>query len=181
MQSPSLLSLLSRCHDQSRNMGWWSDCPEKSDPAWKWYIATKLCLIHSEIDEAVSLGMDEHLTHRYAFEVELADAVIRALDLIGFMGVPATLDAMFSIPIGTRTEALLCDLHGTVSAAMEHFRKGREVAMCGELLKLVGVVEAAQEAFGIEMYDTMIEKLAYNANRADHQLVNRQAAGGKSF
>lgn len=179
-----LLSLLSKSHDQSRRMGWWSDFPaEANDPARKWYITTKLCLIHSEIDEATGLGKDDHLPHRSAFEVELADAVIRALDLIGFMLDFNTdlLSATAVVPSTISVECLLMDLHGHVSAGMEHFRKGRTTSMCAELVKMIVTVEAAQEAFHINVYDAMIDKLAYNAKRSDHQLVNRQAAGGKSF
>ncbi len=50
-------------------------------------VATKLALIHSEVSEAlegVRKGkMDDHLPHRKAVEVELADAAIRIFDLAG--------------------------------------------------------------------------------------------------
>lgn len=50
-----------------------------------------LCLVHSEISEALEGYrkdlMDDHLPHRKAFEVELADAVIRILDIVGAMGL----------------------------------------------------------------------------------------------
>ena len=55
----------------------------------KYYIATCLALIHSEISEAMEGNrkdkMDDHLPHRTALEVELADAIIRILDLSGTM------------------------------------------------------------------------------------------------
>lgn len=54
-------------------------------------VATKLALIHSEVSEAlegVRKGkMDDHLPDRKAIEVELADALIRILDLGGAMGL----------------------------------------------------------------------------------------------
>ena len=50
-------------------------------------VPTKLCLIHSEISEAMEAHrknlMDDHLPHRPGIEVELADAVIRIMDLAG--------------------------------------------------------------------------------------------------
>ena len=52
-------------------------------------ISTKLCLIHSEVSEAMEGQrkdlMDEKLPHRKALEVELADAIIRIFDLAGYM------------------------------------------------------------------------------------------------
>ncbi len=46
-----------------------------------------MCLIHSEISEALEGHrkdlMDDKLTHRKMFEVELVDALIRIFDLAG--------------------------------------------------------------------------------------------------
>ncbi len=107
------------CHILAKKSGWWNN----TDIADKNVIGTKLCLIHSEISEALEGVrkdlMDSHLPHRYSMEVELADAVIRILDLAGVLGM---------------------DIAGA-----------------------------------------MIEKLAYNQQRADHKLENRAADGGKKF
>jgi len=62
---------------------------------------------------------DDHLPHRDMFEVELADTVIRILDIAGFCGL---------------------DLDGAVK-----------------------------------------EKYAYNQERKDHQISNREAIGGKTI
>ena len=62
-------------HQQNIDMGWWDNPREDG---------TLLCLIHSEISEAMEGArkglMDEHLPYRKMEEVELADAVIRILD-----------------------------------------------------------------------------------------------------
>lgn len=54
-------------------------------------IAEKLCLTHSEISEAME-GlrknlMDDKLPHRTMLEVEIADAIIRSIDLCGALGL----------------------------------------------------------------------------------------------
>ena len=69
------------CHGLAREAGWW-DNRDLDDPQ---TIPTCLCLVHSEVSEAMEGArknrMDDHLPHRKALEVELADAMI--LDLAG--------------------------------------------------------------------------------------------------
>jgi NTP pyrophosphatase (non-canonical NTP hydrolase) len=107
------------CHGLSKRSGWWDGI----DTGDKNVVAAKLCLIHSEVSEALE-GVrkdtnDDHLKHRKMVEVELADAVIRIADLAG---------------------ALKIDLAGAI-----------------------------------------VEKLAYNQQRADHKRENRAAEGGKKI
>ena len=106
------------CHKLARNAGWWDGTSADAING-----AVKIALIHSEVSEALE-GLrkgknDDHLPHRKAVEVELADAVIRIMDLAG---------------------AMKLDLAGAI-----------------------------------------VEKLAYNQNRADHKMENRNADGGKKF
>src|SRR5574337_525235 len=104
------------CYNTALESGWWSN----PDPL---IVPVKLCLIHSEISEAMEGHrkgkMDDHLPYRPAIEVEMADAVIRMLDLAGYLRL---------------------DLEGAI-----------------------------------------LEKLEYNAKRADHKLENRMADGGKKY
>jgi NTP pyrophosphatase (non-canonical NTP hydrolase) len=117
----SLAHLCEKTHDQARVAGWWSDL-ETGEPT-KRNVGEALCLIHSEISEAMEAHRknkaDSHLPHRPGIEVELADAVIRIMDLSGGLGL---------------------DLAGAI-----------------------------------------VEKLAYNKRRADHQIENRRATDGKRY
>lgn len=121
--------LESVCHGASLAGGWWHDLntgedlrSQPGEPT-KRNVPEMLCLIHSEISEAMEghrKGLrDDKLPHRLAIEVELADAVIRIMDLSGGLGL---------------------DIAGAIA-----------------------------------------EKLAYNAERADHKPENRRLAGGKKF
>lgn len=73
-------------HVNNVTAGWYSDI--FSGKRIDRNVPEMLCLIHSEISEAMEGYrknlMDDHLTHRKMEEVELADAVIRIFDLAGY-------------------------------------------------------------------------------------------------
>ena len=75
------------CHEQAAMAGWW----KPGDTLNPLMFSNKLCLIHSEISEAMEGDrkklMDDKLPHRQMREVELADAAIRIFDLAGAYGM----------------------------------------------------------------------------------------------
>ena len=112
----SILGLQQEIFRQNVAMGWWDEGKQRRP-------AESLCLIHSEISEAME-GlrknlMDDHLPHRKMVEVELAGGIIRILDLA--------------------------------------------------------------HSLGLDVGEAMVEKLAYNATRADHQREHRDSENGKKF
>ena len=92
-------SLVGFCHAASVNAGWWSgtmgglhaatalELVRADNRVGKALVAEKLCLIHSEVSEAMEghrKGLqDDKLPQRKMIEVELADALIRICDLAG--------------------------------------------------------------------------------------------------
>jgi NTP pyrophosphatase (non-canonical NTP hydrolase) len=76
------------CHQAAKTAGWWVDpktgASITDNPL---CFSSKLCLVHSEISEAMEGDrkdlMDDKLPHRKMREVELADAVIRIFDMAG--------------------------------------------------------------------------------------------------
>lgn len=84
--------LVALCHYLASRSGWWTDrVTGQRVTLDKVNVAEKLCLIHSEISEAMEGHRknlnDDHLPHRKMLEVELADAVIRIGDLAGYLGL----------------------------------------------------------------------------------------------
>lgn len=75
------------CHEVSKAAGWWTakdGTPLQDNPL---IFSNKLMLIVSEAAEVMEGDrkntMDSHLPHRKTVEVELADLLIRVLDLAG--------------------------------------------------------------------------------------------------
>jgi len=87
------------CHGQAKQNGWWTDMTTGQDLTSKGYpliaptrnVGELLCLVHSEISEAMEghrkLLQDDKLVTRSMLEVELADAVIRIFDMSGGLGL----------------------------------------------------------------------------------------------
>lgn len=81
------------CHGMNLRAGWWNDLStgqlltSSNGETPKVNVPEKLCLIHSEVSEAMEGHrknlMDDKLPDRKMLEVELADAVIRCFDLAG--------------------------------------------------------------------------------------------------
>lgn len=89
-------TLQRKIHQGNVDAGWWTDLDTMQSLVeecrirtrfGKALVAEKLVLIHSEISEAMEAARknlkDDKLPHRSGVEVELADAVIRILDLAG--------------------------------------------------------------------------------------------------
>lgn len=91
--------LMKQCHGLAVAGGWWHDlrtgedmtCNMPAGDAPKRNVGELLCLVHSEVSEAMEGHrkrlQDDKLPHRPMLEVELADAAIRIFDLAGGMGL----------------------------------------------------------------------------------------------
>lgn len=92
-------------------------------------VGEALCLIHSELTEAYEASftddMDDKLVEWPAVWVEIADAIIRVLDLGGAHGVDFDTRPMAMIP-GVAYSSIkddICALHANVDYVLEAHRK----------------------------------------------------------
>lgn len=84
-----LTALADQVHADNVAVGWWTDLKTGQDLHGKRNIPEMLMLIVSEVSEAMEAHrkslMDDKLPHRPGLRAEMADAVIRILDLMGSM------------------------------------------------------------------------------------------------
>nr|BDD47742.1 hypothetical protein 5 [Piscirickettsiaceae bacterium] len=178
MNSKNIKELAQRIYQQNKTMGWW-----EGDVC----IYTKLQLISTEIAEATEGErknlMDDHLPHRKMGEVELADALMRVLDIGQHLELETEYGYDHNIPKEFKTIAakhllinmLLAEL---VEGILIRTSKGFCNSKYGALIKLI--IKVANDQ-GYDIFAALQEKLEYNKHRANHQPQNRAKANGKKF
>jgi NTP pyrophosphatase (non-canonical NTP hydrolase) len=90
IKTANLADLQAIVHQLNRDAGWWNNI-ETGEPLQR-NVGELLCLVHSEVSEALEGYrkdlMDDHLPHHKMLTVELADVIIRVLDLAGGLNLP---------------------------------------------------------------------------------------------
>ena len=176
-------------YEQNKAVGWWDD-PNRC-------IFTTIQLINTEIAEATEGErknlMDDHLPHRKMGEVELADALIRTLDLAGRMGVIFDIKQLntfiseFQVDDDFNKNIYFAHLILTAtSCSLGMSLKGCDAPYSkwdDEVVEIFNVLVAALLAtaslYDYDIWAAMEEKLEYNKHRADHKRENRAKENGK--
>jgi hypothetical protein len=146
--------------------GWWET--ERS-------FGELLALIHSEITEAIQHVNNGRRVHEvYTYEgktegvvVDLADVVIRALDIAGYYKFDLSLYDEIEEATGTDIHKDLLDLHSSVSNVLELARiHGQETNIVER--SLAGLVKHTikiADEWHLDLYNAVKNKAAYNWTR----------------
>lgn len=73
-------------------------------------------------------------------------------------------------------EAMEGDRKGLMDDKLPH-RQMREVELADALIRICDTAGG----YGMDLAGAVVEKLAYNAQRADHKIEHRMAEGGKAY
>lgn len=194
LTAAAIRDLCHEIHADNVAAGWWTDLETGESLVGRRNVGEMLMLCVSEICEGAeglaSDLMDDKLPHRQMIEVELADFLIRSFDLCGGLQIIDLTATAFDYarprlqevyqPIATPQDYLL-RIICFVSAAMEHHRKGRRDTMAVPLAYAMHGALILGEILELDAMGAVSEKRAFNRTRADHQVDNRRAAGGKRY
>lgn len=167
--------------EQNKLAGWWDNIDR--------CVYETLQLVSTEIAEATEGERknlaDDHLPDRRMGEVELADALIRLLDMAGrydwFYDEKLESDMSFpgvSPSVGKlhfHCNIMIVGLGLSIHEPDETYDVNYAYTGC------VNAILDTAETLHYDIFDAMNEKLEYNKHRADHKRENRQKENGKKF
>lgn len=97
-------------------------------------------------------------------------------------------DTGAALDVDTQVPTKLLLIHSEISEATEGFRKNQmddhlphRPAIEAELADALIRIGDLAEALGLDLAGAVVEKMEYNAHRADHKPENRAKEGGKKF
>lgn len=178
-------SLAAEVHKE--NATWWHD-PATGAPISR--NMGELCMLMiSEVAEAMEGErkdlMDDKLPHRKMAEVEMADVVIRLLDLAGNKGWELKFHKPYPLIHTNIGEQLMyiciqigCIYNTHVAYDGEDFA---DIEYSYYASRVLSLVDNYCRWRGYDLWSAVHEKRAYNRNRADHKPENRVKEGGKKW
>jgi len=167
-------------HDNNINMGWWENDNE--------CLFQKLQLISTEVSEATEGArknlMDDKLPYFKMEAVELADVLIRALDLGGRLELTYEPTEFINLLIGRDNSVGMN--HLAVNCTITDFAKalyvGSENTTLNKLYSaMIDTTLDCAKARGHNIAQPVKDKLDFNSTRVDHKLENRALDNGKKF
>lgn len=174
--------LRDRIHQANIDAGWWSNLETGESIIETRSRPEMLVLIISELCEAWLDGNDPdgHLPQYKAFNVEIADAAIRILDLSGGDNIDLMEGRAESVS-GLMTHDVMQVIATIGSDALEGFRKSNTGMYHEAIQTAYYTLFRIAEVYDFDLIEMIEAKVAYNAQRADHKIENRKASDGKKI
>lgn len=152
-------------------------------------VGELLMLQVSELAECMEAertdATDDKLPHRKGAEVEMADFIIRIMDLSGAseLDISYYLDDNFENMHGIPSNKADClyrivEQHNGLQSDLEEKRSDQASYKVSLLIKMA---ESYCTEFGYDLWSAVAEKLEYNKTRTDHSYEERAKDGGKKF
>jgi len=167
------------------NKRWWTNL--ETGKAISRNVGELVMLCISELSEGLEGDrknlMDDKLPHRKMLEVELADALIRTLDIIGGMkrDVPE-LEPLRGWEWPSNVgECLLLITFIYAQAVLSRNTPGKAASFDVFLVRAVERILSLGDSLNLDIMGAYEEKMAYNATRHDHSVEGRKADGGKRY
>ena len=172
-----LHELATQIHQFNVDKGWWDEYLEDKTKRFD----TSMMLVISELLEAMEGcrkdAMDDKLPEYPMFDVELADAAIRLLDLAGAYEIENRIRKLqfksrnSYFRRSTKPEQLF--------SAVQMMLRGLDIS--GKVYSGLIAVHCIADIHNIDLRAMIQAKMEYNDTRADHLRENRAKKGGKKF
>lgn len=188
--------LMNEVHDRNVAAGWWTDIT--TGARLKRNVGELLMLVVSEISESMqayySGAMDDKLPAHPGDAVEIADALIRLLDIAGGL---STWDDHFQNEVAVlltdpEPNGAALGLHSSLpfersmmqaviylADAMEANRKSKPMMV--HIAKTFMILLMTGQSQRLNIPAILPEKMYFNAHREDHKIENRLKKDGKKY
>lgn len=178
MLIPDLNSLAAEVHQQNLEAGWWDEhLPDRKADRYE----DAMMLVVTELAEASEGArkdlMDDKLPAEKMFDVELADAIIRLLDMAGAYRADLS-DTAFGVRAATHG-LRHCTTH------LQRLRYAVRMSCVANrdqaITATIEAVIAIASTYDVDLWRLVAEKRAFNRTRKDHTREARAAEGGKKW
>lgn len=182
-------NLSKEIHEETKNAGWWDD-PDRC-------IFTAIQMISTEVAEATEgvrkFLMDTKLPHYPMEVVELADVLIRVLDLGGKLGLTLKSDVRSKAhhwTLNTYHPSTIGKQHLAINVCIVEFAlavhalrgRGSSSWVMGTYCQLIKtVIQVCMNRGYTYIWEVIDEKRRFNASRPDHTREHRATKHGKKF
>lgn len=126
----------------------------------------------SKVDIHLGMGRLQYICHSAASKSGWWTDLKTGESLIGKRNV----GEMLLLVVSEITEGMEAHRKGLMDDKLPH-RKGLEVELADAIIRIADLAESMNMNLG----DAILEKLEYNASRADHKPENRRLEGGKAY